>query len=191
MMLVGAVTAFVTLVITGSYLLAFLASILGTIITMRLTTRGRYAVTAMLDLALHAQDKPVSLAEISERQTISLSYLEQLFSRLRQSGLVGSVRGPGGGYRLVESSANIWVADIIDAVNESVDTTNCQGRGDCQGGSICLTHYLWDDLSKQIHNFLSSISLADLVAKRDVQDIAHRQVTQLLTLDENVRASAC
>ena len=158
---------------------------------MRLTTRGRYAVTAMLDLALHAQDKPVSLAEISERQTVSLSYLEQLFSRLRQSGLVGSVRGPGGGYRLVESSANIWVADIIDAVNESVDTTNCQGRGDCQGGSICLTHYLWDDLSKQIHNFLSSISLADLVAKRDVQDIAHRQVTQLLTLDENVRASAC
>ncbi len=158
---------------------------------MRLTTRGRYAVTAMLDLALHAQDKPVSLAEISERQTISLSYLEQLFSRLRQSGLVGSVRGPGGGYRLLESSANIWVADIIDAVNESVDTTNCQGRGDCQGGSICLTHYLWDDLSKQIHNFLSSISLADLVAKRDVQDIAHRQVTQLLTLDENVRASAC
>jgi|TARA_B110000908_G_scaffold5515_1_gene7028 Rrf2 family iron-sulfur cluster assembly transcriptional regulator len=158
---------------------------------MRLTTRGRYAVTAMLDLALHAQDKPVSLSEISERQTISLSYLEQLFSRLRQSGLVGSVRGPGGGYRLVESSANIWVADIIDAVNESVDTTNCQGRGDCQGGSICLTHYLWDDLSKQIHNFLSSISLADLVAKRDVQDIAHRQVTQLLTLDENVRASAC
>ncbi|MBT3620261.1 MAG: Fe-S cluster assembly transcriptional regulator IscR [Porticoccaceae bacterium] len=158
---------------------------------MRLTTRGRYAVTAMLDLALHAQDKPVSLSEISERQSISLSYLEQLFSRLRQSGLVGSVRGPGGGYRLVESSANIWVADIIDAVNESVDTTNCQGRGDCQGGSICLTHYLWDDLSKQIHNFLSSISLADLVAKRDVQDIAHRQVTQLLTLDENVRASAC
>lgn len=148
-------------------------------------------MTAMLDLALHAQDKPVSLSEISERQSISLSYLEQLFSRLRQSGLVGSVRGPGGGYRLVESSANIWVADIIDAVNESVDTTNCQGRGDCQGGSICLTHYLWDDLSKQIHNFLSSISLADLVAKRDVQDIAHRQVTQLLTLDENVRASAC
>ena len=159
---------------------------------MRLTTRGRYAVTAMLDLALHAQDKPVSLAEISERQTISLSYLEQLFSRLRQSGLVGSVRGPGGGYRLVESSANIWVADIIDAVNESVDTTNCQGRGDCQGGSICLTHYLWDDLSKQIHNFLSSISLADLVAKRDVQNIAHRQVDQLLTLeDNNMRANAC
>jgi|TARA_B100000768_G_scaffold166385_1_gene169692 Rrf2 family iron-sulfur cluster assembly transcriptional regulator len=158
---------------------------------MRLTTRGRYAVTAMLDLALHAQEKPVSLAEISERQTISLSYLEQLFARLRQSGLVASVRGPGGGYRLVDSTSNIWVADIIDAVNESVDTTSCQGKGDCQGGSICLTHYLWDDLSQQIHSFLSSISLADLVAKRNVQDIAHRQVTQLLTLDENARASAC
>ena len=158
---------------------------------MRLTTRGRYAVTAMLDLALHAQEKPVSLAEISERQTISLSYLEQLFARLRQSGLVASVRGPGGGYRLVASSSNIWVADIIDAVNESVYTTSCQGKGDCQGGSICLTHYLWDDLSQQIHSFLSSISLADLVAKRNVQDIAHRQVTQLLTLDENARASAC
>jgi Rrf2 family iron-sulfur cluster assembly transcriptional regulator len=158
---------------------------------MRLTTRGRYAVTAMLDLALHAQEKPVSLAEISERQTISLSYLEQLFARLRQSGLVASVRGPGGGYRLVDSISNIWVADIIDAVNESVDTTSCQGKGDCQGGSICLTHYLWDDLSQQIHSFLSSISLADLVAKRNVQDIAHRQVTQLLTLDENARASAC
>jgi len=158
---------------------------------MRLTTKGRYAVTAMLDLALHAQGRPVSLAEISERQSISLSYLEQLFSRLRQSGLVASVRGPGGGYRLVERSANIWVAEIIDAVNESVDTTNCQGKGDCQGGSICLTHDLWDDLSQQIHNFLSSISLADLVAKRNVQKIAHRQVTQLLTLDENMRASAC
>ena len=158
---------------------------------MRLTTKGRYAVTAMLDLALHAQGRPVSLAEISERQSISLSYLEQLFSRLRQSGLVASVRGPGGGYRLVEPSENIWVAEIIDAVNESVDTTNCQGKGDCQGGSICLTHDLWDDLSQQIHNFLSSISLADLVAKRNVQEIAHRQVTQLLTLDENMRASAC
>ncbi|MFB0989364.1 MAG: Fe-S cluster assembly transcriptional regulator IscR [Porticoccaceae bacterium] len=158
---------------------------------MRLTTKGRYAVTAMLDLALHAQGRPVSLAEISERQTISLSYLEQLFSRLRQSGLVASVRGPGGGYRLVEPCAHIGVAEIIDAVNESVDTTNCQGKGDCQGGSICLTHDLWDDLSQQIHNFLSSISLADLVAKRNVQEIAHRQVTQLLTLDENMRASAC
>ena len=158
---------------------------------MRLTTKGRYAVTAMLDVALHAQENPVSLAEISDRQSISLSYLEQLFSRLRQAGLVSSVRGPGGGYKLVDSRAMIYVAEIIDAVNESVDTTNCQGKGDCQGGSICLTDHLWDDLSHQIHGFLSSISLADLMAKRNVQSIAQRQVAQLLTLDENMQADAC
>ena len=159
---------------------------------MRLTTRGRYAVTAMLDLALHSENRPVSLTEISERQTISLSYLEQLFSRLRKAGLVDSVRGPGGGYLLVGQTELVCVADIIKAVNESVDSTNCGGRGDCQGGSICLTHNLWDDLSRQINDFLSGISLADLVAKRDVQTIAHRQVDQLLTLeDNNVRANAC
>jgi Rrf2 family iron-sulfur cluster assembly transcriptional regulator len=159
---------------------------------MRLTTRGRYAVTAMLDLALHSQSRPVSLAEISERQTISLSYLEQLFSRLRKAGLVDSVRGPGGGYLLVGQADLVCVADIIKAVNESTDSTNCGGKGDCQGGSICLTHNLWDDLSRQINDFLSGISLADLVAKRDVQNIAHRQVDQLLTLeDNNMRANAC
>ncbi len=159
---------------------------------MRLTTRGRYAVTAMLDLALHSQSRPVSLAEISERQTISLSYLEQLFSRLRKAGLVDSVRGPGGGYLLVGQADLVCVADIIKAVNESIDSTNCGGKGDCQGGSICLTHNLWDELSRQINDFLSGISLADLVAKRDVQNIAHRQVDQLLTLeDNNMRANAC
>ncbi len=159
---------------------------------MRLTTRGRYAVTAMLDLALHSQSRPVSLAEISERQTISLSYLEQLFSKLRKAGLVDSVRGPGGGYLLVGQADLVCVADIIKAVNESVDSTNCGGKGDCQGGSICLTHNLWDALSRQINDFLSGISLADLVAKRDVQTIAHRQVDQLLTLeDNNMRVTAC
>lgn len=158
---------------------------------MRLTTRGRYAVTAMLDLALHANTDPISLSEISERQTISLSYLEQLFARLRQSGLVVSVRGPGGGYRLRRSSAEIFVAEIIDAVNESVDTTNCKGKGDCQGGNICLTHHLWDNLSEQIHAFLSGISLADLVAKRDVQDVAERQVARVLLIDDKLQAGAC
>ncbi len=158
---------------------------------MRLTTRGRYAVTAMLDLALHANTDPISLSEISERQTISLSYLEQLFARLRQSGLVVSVRGPGGGYRLRRPSAEIFVAEIIDAVNESVDTTNCKGKGDCQGGNICLTHHLWDNLSEQIHVFLSGISLADLVAKRDVQDVAERQVARVLLIDDKLQAGAC
>ena len=158
---------------------------------MRLTTKGRYAVTAMIDLTLHAKDKPISLAEISGRQSISLSYLEQLFSKLRHSGLVSSVRGPGGGYRLAMPCDEIFVAQIINAVNESIDTTSCRGKGDCQGGEICLTHSLWQDLSVQIHQFLNGISLADLVAKRDTQVIAQRQVDQLLVLDDNLQAQAC
>jgi Rrf2 family iron-sulfur cluster assembly transcriptional regulator len=145
----------------------------------------------MIDLTLHAKNKPISLAEISGRQSISLSYLEQLFSKLRQSGLVISVRGPGGGYRLAIPSEEIFVAQIINAVNESIDTTSCQGKGDCQGGDICLTHSLWQDLSVQIHEFLNGISLADLVAKRDTQEIAQRQIDQLLVLDDNLQAQAC
>lgn len=158
---------------------------------MRLTTKGRYAVTSMIDLTLHAQNKPTSLADISGRQSISLSYLEQLFSKLRQSGLVTSVRGPGGGYHLAIPSDQIFVAQIINAVNESIDTTSCRGKGDCQGGEICLTHSLWQDLSVQIHEFLNGISLADLVAKRDTQQIAQRQIDQLLVLDDNLQAQAC
>jgi Rrf2 family iron-sulfur cluster assembly transcriptional regulator len=142
---------------------------------MRLTTKGRYAVTAMLDLSIHSSQGPVNLAEISQRQAISLSYLEQLFSKLRQRKLVSSVRGPGGGYRLARSDKEIHVAEIIDAVSESLDTTRCQGKGDCQQGETCLTHHLWQDLSDQIHNFLSNISLADLVSKREVELIARNQ----------------
>jgi Rrf2 family iron-sulfur cluster assembly transcriptional regulator len=142
---------------------------------MRLTTKGRYAVTAMLDLAVHAQKGPVSLADISERQGISLSYLEQLFAKLRRNKLVSSVRGPGGGYRLGRDSAALNVAEIIDAVNETVDSTRCGGLSDCQSGSTCLTHQLWCDLSDQIHQFLSGISLADLVVRHEVQEVAARQ----------------
>lgn len=142
---------------------------------MRLTTKGRYAVTAMLDLALHADSGPVSLADISGRQDISLSYLEQLFAKLRRQELVSSVRGPGGGYRLSREREDIFVAQIIDAVNESVDATGCGGSTDCQQGEVCLTHHLWCGLSKQIHNFLSQISLANLVARDEVQYISARQ----------------
>ena len=142
---------------------------------MRLTTRGRYAVTAMLDIALHDDQGPVSLADISQRQAISLSYLEQLFAKLRKNSLVNSVRGPGGGYELERQSKAIYVAEIIDAVNESVDTTKCQGAGDCKGGEICLTHHLWEDLSDQIHSFLQGISLADLVIKSEVKQISENQ----------------
>ncbi|WP_067517794.1 Fe-S cluster assembly transcriptional regulator IscR [Endozoicomonas ascidiicola] len=142
---------------------------------MRLTTKGRYAVTAMLDLALHIDQGPVSLADISERQGISLSYLEQLFAKLRRADLVCSVRGPGGGYRLSREGQDIYVAQVIDAVNESVDATKCKGAGGCQQGVTCLTHHLWQDLSEQIHTFLDGISLADLVARREVQNVADRQ----------------
>ena len=142
---------------------------------MRLTTKGRYAVTAMLDLALHGEDGPVSLAHISGRQDISLSYLEQLFAKLRRNDLVNSVRGPGGGYRLSRGGHDIFVAQIIDAVNEAVDATGCGGTSDCQQGQVCLTHHLWCDLSEQIHGFLSNISLANLVDRREVQHISARQ----------------
>jgi len=142
---------------------------------MKLTSKGRYAVTAMLDVAIHAKSGPVPLADISERQAISLSYLEQLFSRLRKSGIVCSVRGPGGGYRLSKCSAQITVSDVIMAVNESVDATKCAGSGDCQGGEQCITHSLWEGLSKRIENFLENITLAELVEERNVKIISARQ----------------
>ncbi len=142
---------------------------------MRLTTKGRYAVTAMLDLSINANDGPVSLNDISQRQDISLSYLEQLFSKLRKKELVKSVRGPGGGYQLSRDENDIDMAEIIDAVSESLDTTKCQGSGDCQKGSICLTHHLWQDLSEQIYGYLSNISLADLISKKEISQIAQNQ----------------
>lgn len=142
---------------------------------MKLTSKGRYAVTAMLDVTIHAAAGPVSLADISERQGISLSYLEQLFSRLRKQGLVISIRGPGGGYRLGKCSAVIAVADIISAVNESVDATKCHGKGDCHGGEQCLTHSLWQGLSERIEEFLQNITLADLIAQNEVKTIYQRQ----------------
>ncbi|MFT7688703.1 MAG: Rrf2 family iron-sulfur cluster assembly transcriptional regulator [Candidatus Azotimanducaceae bacterium] len=142
---------------------------------MRLTAKGRYAVTAMLDLAVHHDQGPISLADVSERQGISLSYLEQLFAKLRRKELVKSVRGPGGGYQLNHSPGDIYIAQIVDSVDENVDATKCAGRADCQQGDTCLTHDLWSDLSLQIHNFLSDINLASLIEKRDIQLIAARQ----------------
>ena len=140
----------------------------------------------MLDLALHKDQGPISLADISQRQAISLSYLEQLFAKLRKGALVSSVRGPGGGYELHSAADSIFIAQIIDAVNESVDTTKCRGAGDCQGGETCLTHYLWEDLSDQIHSFLEGISLADLVAKSEVKKIAENQDRKQMLVGENL-----
>ncbi len=142
---------------------------------MKLTTKGRYAVTAMLDLALHYENGPITLAEIAQRQGISLSYLEQLFSRLRRQTLVTSVRGPGGGYRLGRDAKDIYIGEVIQAVDENMDTTRCGGAHNCQENERCLTHDLWQDLSGQIYSYLNKISLQDMMNRRGVQDVATRQ----------------
>ncbi|MBV9045321.1 MAG: Rrf2 family transcriptional regulator [Alphaproteobacteria bacterium] len=137
---------------------------------MRLSTKGRYAVMAMADLAQHeAANKPVSLADIAQRQEISLSYLEQLFAKLRRGGLVKSVRGPGGGYRLSRPAAELRIADVIVAVDEPIAATRCKpgsAKGCTTQGARCVTHDLWEELGRQIHVFLSGVSLADVVEKR-------------------------
>ncbi len=137
---------------------------------MRLSTKGRYAVTAMLDLTLQGGKGPVTLAEISETQGISLSYLEQLFACLRSKQLVRGVRGPGGGYYLGRPAEDISIADIICAVDEWVEFTRCGGNKDCRDGKRCLTHNLWDNLSSEIFNFLSRITLAELVERGGLHD---------------------
>lgn len=142
---------------------------------MRLTTKGRYAVTAMLDLAFHSQKKPVTLTDIATRQTISLSYLEQLFARLRRAGIVTGVRGPGGGYKLSRAARDINIAEIIAAVDEQLDSTKCGGEADCQNNKACLTHDLWMGLSAQIRDYLSGISLGELLERDPVQQVAERQ----------------
>jgi Rrf2 family transcriptional regulator, iron-sulfur cluster assembly transcription factor len=143
---------------------------------MKLTSKGRYAVTAMLDVAIKEHMGPVPLADISERQGISLSYLEQLFSKLRKKELVSSVRGPGGGYRLGKTRGEISVAMIIDAVNESVDIRKCTGESGCsENGVQCLTHLLWEQLSDRISSFLDDITLEELMATDHVQTISEIQ----------------
>lgn len=142
---------------------------------MRLSTKGRYAVTAMLDLAIHDGKGPITLADISQCQGISLSYLEQLFAKLRRDGLVEGVRGPGGGYRLAKPAGEISIADIIGAVDERVDATLCEGKENCQEGERCLTHDLWTSLSAQIYNYLAGINLADFLARPSVRAVIERQ----------------
>ena len=145
---------------------------------MRLTTKGRYAVTAMLDLAYHSEKRPVTLTDIAKRQSISLSYLEQLFARLRRAGMVEGVRGPGGGYQLSRDPAQINIADIITAVDETIDSTRCAGKANCQNSQPCLTHDLWMGLSDQIRVYLSTISLHDLLQRKPVRQVAERQDKQ-------------
>ncbi|MDH5471218.1 MAG: Rrf2 family transcriptional regulator [Gammaproteobacteria bacterium] len=143
---------------------------------MRLTSKGRYAVTAVLDLSFHQNEGPVSLADISARQEISLSYLEQLFARLRRNKVVNSTRGPGGGYKLSRDPADISMAEIILAVDETYDATACGSSSKpCSGNYQCLTHDLWQELSQEIHTFLKEITLAEMMSKRTVREVADRQ----------------
>ncbi len=142
---------------------------------MRLSTKGRYAVTAMLDLAIHHANGPVTLADISENQGISLSYLEQLFARLKKHGLVEGLRGPGGGYRLSRKPEDISVAEVITAIGEGIDATQCAGNENCQDGERCLTHELWTKLGNEIYDFLNGITLASFIQRDDVHEVIRRQ----------------
>jgi len=149
---------------------------------MRLTTKGRFAVTAMIDVALQGSKGPVTLAGVSERQSISLSYLEQLFGKLRRHGLVASVRGPGGGYRLARAPETVSVADIIVAVDEPIDATQCGGRENCkEDGKRCMTHELWANLNTHIFGYLRSVTLANLVAQQQRPESAVLQDHRLQT----------
>ena len=138
---------------------------------MRLTTKGRFAVTAMMDVAMHGSKGPVTLAAVSGRQHISLSYLEQLFGKLRRSGLVDSQRGPGGGYNLAKAHDQVSVADIILAVDEPIDATQCGGRENCHDDRRCMTHDLWAGLNDHIFSYLSGVSLAQLVKQQQPKDV--------------------
>ena len=140
---------------------------------MKLTTKSRYAVTAMLDIASHNTGSPISLPEISHRQNISLSYLEQLFSRLKKSGLVDSIKGPGGGYKLSKDANEIVISEVIQAVDEDLETTACNGKSNCHNNHQCISHNLWQDLGNEINNFLSDITLQQVIAKNnsDVKEI--------------------
>jgi Rrf2 family iron-sulfur cluster assembly transcriptional regulator len=138
---------------------------------MKLTTKGRYAIIAMVDLAINGAEEPAPLKEISTRQKISLSYLEQLFSKLRISGLVKSIRGPGGGYILNKNPSNLNLLDIITAVDEKIDQTQCGGAMNCIDDKPCLTHFIWTDLNNKINDYMREITLSDITLRKDVQSI--------------------
>ena len=158
---------------------------------MRLTTNGRFAVTAMLDLAMGDGKSPVTLAGISRRQNISLSYLEQLFGKLRRRGLVDSVRGPGGGYTLARAPQGVSVAEIIRAVDEPLDATQCGGKENCKDEGPCMTHELWATLNEKMYEYLSSVTLGDLIAKQRQKNAAGEGVAmERVTVLEDKRRPA-
>ena len=159
---------------------------------MRVTTRGRYAVTALLDLALQEQkhELAVSLSDIAKRQEISISYLEQLFSKLRKKGLVVSTRGASGGYHIAKPINEISIMTIISAVDESVDARACEGKGNCQDGAMCLTHDLWNGLSEQIENYLSTVTLDTLINRQIIREISERQILMVEDMQDKNQSAA-
>ncbi|MGU9977360.1 MAG: Rrf2 family transcriptional regulator [Candidatus Oxydemutatoraceae bacterium WSBS_2016_MAG_OTU14] len=157
---------------------------------MRLTTRGRYAVTAMLDIALHEEKGTVGLAEIAKRQDIALSYLGQLFAQLRRCGLVSSKRGPGGGYCLAKAAEQISISDVIVAVEENIQAMRCKGHSNCQKNEQCLSHHLWEKIGSQIENFLSDITIAEVISESSTRAVAQRQDGQVANLLSPVMAPA-
>ncbi|BFL69945.1 hypothetical protein SKB0120_10070 [Moraxella osloensis] len=159
---------------------------------MRLTTRGRYAVTALLDLALQEQkhELAVSLSDIAKRQEISISYLEQLFSKLRKKGLVVSTRGASGGYHIAKPINEISIMSIISAVDESVDARACEGKGNCQDGAMCLTHDLWNGLSEQIEKYLSTVTLDTLINRQIIREISERQILMVEDMQHRKQSAA-
>jgi Rrf2 family iron-sulfur cluster assembly transcriptional regulator len=142
---------------------------------MKLTTKGRYAVTALLDLAIHQQEGPTSIAQLAQRHGISSTYLERLAGVMRQRGLLKSIRGSKGGYVLARSADEITLADIIDAVDERIDTTRCRGKANCHEGVVCLTHHVWDELNHEISHFFKKITLGALALKPQVLAIAKQK----------------
>jgi Rrf2 family iron-sulfur cluster assembly transcriptional regulator len=154
---------------------------------MRLTAKSRYAVTALLDLVIHTQNTRVTLADIADRQVISLSYLEQLFARLRKAGLVKGIRGPGGGYLLAKSANDITIADIIEGVNEPISVRACAGDENCFNGGRCLVHDLWENLDYEIASYLSNFTLADVLAQQS--NARNRQVTEsVVTFTQSIKS---
>jgi Rrf2 family transcriptional regulator, iron-sulfur cluster assembly transcription factor len=149
---------------------------------MKMTTKGRYAVTAILDVALHDSNGPVNLSDIAQRQDISLTYLEQLFSKLKKNGLVESARGPGGGYRLAMEANDITIAKVLYSVDEPIDVTRCGGKQNCQNDQRCLTHDLWLELNLHVSEFLNGMSLADLINRNNVKQVSERQDVIMMQL---------
>ena len=155
---------------------------------MKLTTKGRYAVTALLDIHVYGQKGPTTVDSLVKRQGISKAYLERITGQLRAKGLLNSVKGPGGGYSLAKSADKITIAEIIKAVKEPVDITGCKGLCNCQNGNMCLTHFLWDELNHHIMDYLGSVTLSSIAKRPKIMAVIEKQIQSFAEQEEEVEA---